>query len=116
MSKKQNRSFTPAPIPPAVLASKPVSLPASPSPAVFGSDAAPVLYFDGVVAFGIRDGVVQLELATNQIVPTSLEPGGKTKMKIVVVAHLRCTASTALNLAEIVEQITTAAPPLPTKQ
>jgi hypothetical protein len=86
------------------------------TPAVFGSDAAPVIYFDGVIAHGIRDGVIQLELAMNQIVPVSLEGSGKTKVKVVVVAHLRCTASTALDLAETIEKITTAAPPLETKQ
>jgi hypothetical protein len=88
----------------------------SPVPAVFGSDAAPVIYFDGVIAHGVRDGVIQLELAMNQIVPVSLEGGGKTKVKVVVVAHLRCTTSTAFDLAETIEKITTAAPPLETKQ
>lgn len=88
---------------------------ASPAPAVFGSDAAPVVYFDGVVAFGVRDGIIQLELAVNELVPLSLE-GTKIKAKVVVIAHLRCTASTALNLAEVIEQITTSPPPLQTKQ
>jgi hypothetical protein len=84
--------------------------PSSPS-AVFGSDAAPVIYFDGVVAFGIRDGVIQLELGTNQLVPVTLE-GTQVKTKIVIAAHLRCTTQTATNLMEIIEQLTTAPPPI----
>lgn len=96
--------------PPAKSSLKPV-----PPPAVFGSDAAPVIYFDGVVAMGIRDGVVQLELGVNEIVPVSLQ-GDQIKTRIVIAAHLRCTAQTATNMMEVIERITTSAPPIEAKK
>lgn len=78
---------------------------------VFGSDAAPVIYFDGAVAFGIRDGVVQIELGVNHLVPVD----GGVKMKIVMSAHLRCSSNAALGLCEAIEKALAMVPPLPEK-
>lgn len=91
------------------------SLKPAPPPAVFGSDAAPVIYFDGVVCFGTRDGIVQLELVVNELVPVSFE-SSQIKTRFVVAAHLRCTAQTATNMMEVIERITTSAPPIEAKQ
>jgi hypothetical protein len=70
-------------------------------PSVFGSDAAPIIYFDGVIAWGHRDGIVQLELGANHLVPVA--GGGTVKTKVVVTAHLRCSAGTLHALREILE-------------
>lgn len=120
MSKsKQRRSFVPTttPIKPVIdLKAAPApsplsSVPASTQPAVFGSDAAPVIYFDGVVAFGICNGVIQLELAANHLVPVSLD-GTKVKVKHVIAVHLRCSPDTATNLMEVIEKMITKPPPM----
>lgn len=78
------------------------------APTVYGSDAAPIIYFDGVIAWGHRDGVVQLELAANHLVPAALG-SAEVKTKIVVTAHLRCGAGTIQALRDILDQM--AAPP-----
>jgi hypothetical protein len=120
MSKsKQRRPFIPPTAPPTATAPvmKPISQPpvvAAPQPAVFGSDVAPVIYFDGVIAFGVCNNVLQLELASNQLVPVSMD-GTKVKVKHVVAVHLRCAPEVALNLVEVIEKMLTKPPPM-TKQ
>lgn len=120
MSKsKQRRSFVPpvgkpAPVTIDMKAASPsplTSVPAAAQPSVFGSDAAPVIYFDGVIAFGICNGVIQLELAANHLVPVSLD-GTKIKVKHVIAVHLRCSPDTANNLMEVIEKVITKPPPM----
>jgi hypothetical protein len=65
---------------------------------VYGSDAAPVVFFDGAFAWGVNNGVVQIEVATNQMVPAEAGPDAKIKIKTVVAAHLRCSLSAAQDL------------------
>lgn len=115
MSKaKQRRSFVPPITPPVPMIKAPpppdTSI-AAPQPAVFGSDAAPVIYFDGIVAFGIRNGVMQLELAVAELVPVTLD-GTKVKVKTVITAHLRCAPDVATNLMEVIEKMITKPPPM----
>lgn len=76
----------------------------APSSIVFGSDAAPIIYFDGVAAYGHRDGVAQLEVAANHLVPVSLG-STEVKTKVVMTAHLRCSAGTLMALREIIDKM-----------
>ena len=94
---------------------KPPAKPVPQAPAVYGSDTAPIIYFDGFVALGNRDGILQVELAANHLVPVSLEAGDKVKTKVVITAHLRCSINTAMALVEALEKFVTTAPPLPVK-
>lgn len=66
-----------------------------------GADVAPFLYFDGATALGQRDGIVQLELAANHHVAMS---DGETKVRLVTVAHMRCSISTVRQLADIFDR------------
>jgi hypothetical protein len=60
-----------------------------------GTEDAPFVYFDGVLAFGIHQGVIQIELAANV-----LNVSGKDDLKneVIVTAHLRCSLDAAQNL------------------
>lgn len=66
-----------------------------------GGDGAPFLYFDGALAIGQRDGVVQLELAANHHVAMT---DGETKVRMVTVGHLRCSLGTIRQLATIFDR------------
>jgi hypothetical protein len=66
---------------------------------VAGSDAAPVIFLDGVVAWGLNNGVVQIEVAANHLVPS--ENGLKTK--VVVTGHLRCSLAAAAELRDMID-------------
>lgn len=76
-----------------------------------GSDAAPIIFFDGVVVWGVGAGIVQLELAANELVPTDLE-GGPVRTKVVAVAHLRCPIPAAQQLRGMIDAaLNSLAPP-----
>jgi hypothetical protein len=70
--------------------------------AVRGSDAAPVIYFDGVLAWGVHNNVLQIEVACNQLVPADLS-SGPLKTRVVVTGHLRCSATAAKQLSEVLD-------------
>lgn len=78
---------------------------------VSGSDAAPVVYFDGLVAWGVNKGVVQIEAAANELVPN--EPGAPSpiKTKVVITAHLRMPIETARELRAMLDAAITSATP-----
>lgn len=73
------------------------------APAVYGSDAAPVVYFDGVVAWGLLNGVMQVELAANHLLPTSLTGDAEVKTRAVMSAHLRCNLVAAQQLRDMLD-------------
>lgn len=97
------------------VSNKPLASKVPQAPAVYGSDSAPIIYFDGFVALGNRDGVMQIELAANHLVPVSLEAGDKVRTKVVITAHLRCSMGAGMALMEALEKFITTAPPLPVK-
>lgn len=62
-----------------------------------GAESAPFIYFDGVMTFGIHQGVVQIELAANVL---NLDGKGGVRNEVVVTAHLRCSLDAARNLQQ----------------
>jgi hypothetical protein len=62
------------------------------------SERAPFIYCDGVVTFGVSSGVIQLELASNTIVPESTG----TRTDVLITAHLRCSPSAAIGLRDAI--------------
>src|SRR5450631_3720383 len=62
------------------------------------SEAAPFIYCDGVATFGAMNGIIQLELASNTIVP---EDAG-IKTVVLITAHLRCSASAAARIRDTI--------------
>jgi hypothetical protein len=60
-----------------------------------GVENAPFVYFDGVMTFGMHQGLVQIELAANVL---NLDGKGGVKNEVVVTAHLRCSPDAAQNL------------------
>jgi len=75
---------------------------AKPALGVFGNDAAPIIYADYVIAYGVNNGIVQLELGANTLVPGE---GSTVKCRPVVTTHLRLSADAA---QQIVASITKA--------
>ena len=76
---------------------------------ISGSDAAPVIYLDGAIAWGEIGGVIQVETAMNHLLPND-QDGVKTK--VVVTAHLRCSLGAARNLRDALDKaIAMAIPP-----
>ena len=67
-----------------------------------GSEAAPVMFFDNVISCGLFNGIVQLELTANVLIPIEGQP--QPKVRPVVVAHLRCSVPAAQMLAEMAKQ------------
>lgn len=68
---------------------------------ISGSDAAPIVFFDGCIAYGTNAGIVQLELAMDQMVPN----GEGVKHKAVVTAHLRCSERAAVDLFNVLQKM-----------
>lgn len=64
------------------------------------SELAPFIYCDGVALFGVSGGVVQLELATNTIMPE----GTGTRTDILITAHLRCSPSAAIGIRDAINR------------
>jgi hypothetical protein len=67
---------------------------------IAGNESAPFLYFDGVSAFGMQNGAIQIELAARTIVPI---PDGGTRNEFVATAHLRCSPAAATALKEALD-------------
>jgi len=65
------------------------------------SEAAPFVYADGVATFGVLNGVVQLELAANTVVPD----GAGTRIEPVCTCHLRLSMAAAASLRDVIGQV-----------
>jgi len=65
-----------------------------------GSEHAPFIYFDGVMAFGHNHGAIQIELAANTLLPTE---DGKARTEVLVTAHLRCSPNAARDLRNSID-------------
>jgi hypothetical protein len=70
--------------------------------AALGSEGAPFIYFDSVATAGTHQGVVELELAARTIEPTL---DGTTRKDLRIVAHLRCSAASAMALRSMIDKI-----------
>ena len=68
---------------------------------ILGTDTAPLIYFDGVTAFGVVSGTVQLELAANIILPST---DGGTSTLIRTTAYLRCSSNGAADLKQAIDK------------
>jgi hypothetical protein len=55
------------------------------------SVVAPFIYTDGPATYGVRGGIVEIELAAGVTVPN----GTSIARETMIVAHLRCTTETA---------------------
>jgi hypothetical protein len=78
----------------------PVTRPPGIKVAAGSSELAPFIFFDGVVPYGISNGVIQLELAANTLVPA----GEVVRTDVFIVAHLRCSPAAANGLRDAVEK------------
>jgi hypothetical protein len=64
------------------------------------SELAPFIYCDGVVTYGIAQGIIQLELAANTLVPD----GKGVRTDVLITAHLRCSAAAAIALRDSIDK------------
>lgn len=89
-----------------------VPMPAAPKSGqtISGSDTAPIVYFDGVIACGLHNGIVQLELAANELIP--IDGKDSVRTKVVVTAHIRCSPAAAMQLNHMIEQALSFARPV----
>lgn len=69
-----------------------------------GSDAAPIVYFDGAVAYGVIGAVVQIELAANVVVPVTVNNKAEIRTRSIVTCHLRGTHVAMAQLADAIEK------------
>jgi hypothetical protein len=60
------------------------------------SELAPFIYCDGAATYGVNNGIVQVELAANSIMPD----GQGTRTDVLIVAHLRCSPTAARGLVD----------------
>lgn len=70
--------------------------------AAFGSDAAPIVYFDGAVAFGLVNGIVQIELGATVRIPVTVGGKEEVRSRVIVTAHLRADEASMAQLAEAI--------------
>jgi hypothetical protein len=66
-----------------------------------GTKDAPFIYFDGITAFGMNHGVVQVELAANVITP---DGHGGIRQEVAMTCHLRCSPNAAADLRQTLEK------------
>jgi hypothetical protein len=69
-----------------------------------GGDNAPMVYFDGAVAYGVIGAVVQLELAANIVIPVAVNGHGEIRTRSIVTAHLRGSHAAMAQLADAIEK------------
>ena len=62
------------------------------------SELAPFIYCDGVATYGLNNEIIQLELASNTIMPE----GTGTRTDVLITAHLRCSPSAAIGLRDAI--------------
>lgn len=74
-----------------------VKSPSGAVPLLKNAAAAPVVYFDSAPLFGTMAGVVEVELSTRILMPTS---SGGIAGEALCVGHLRCSPQAALALAD----------------
>jgi hypothetical protein len=55
-------------------------------------DNVPIVYLDGIAAFGVMNGAVQIELATRRLIP---QPQGGVAVEFFCSGHLRCSPAAA---------------------
>lgn len=63
-------------------------------------DNAPFVVFDGVVAHGVMNGAVQIELASRTLIPQS---AGELVVEFVAAGHLRCSPASAVALRDALD-------------
>jgi hypothetical protein len=70
------------------------------TPTAFGSDAADFVYFDGAVAYGSANGIIQAELAATVRMPVKVHGKDQVRSRVIVVAHLRTSVEGAMQLMD----------------
>ena len=75
----------------------------APAPVLKNAAGAPVIYFDGVPAYGVFAGNVEMELSCRVLIPS--RDGVSVLSDMTCVAHLRCSAAAAAQLHETIGKI-----------
>ena len=80
-----------------------VPRPGSPNLTIAGNDRAPFVYCDGVAAFGVNKGGVEIELSSRTVLPIPDTTG--VRHEIVITGHLRCSPAAAIAIREAIEKV-----------
>jgi hypothetical protein len=64
----------------------------------------PFVYFDFVPVYGVRNGVIQIELAAQSLIPRPSE--GSPEIEIVPVTRLRCSIVALQSLQDAITKLT----------
>jgi hypothetical protein len=75
------------------------------TPTAHGSDAAPVIYFDAAVAYGLQGTVGRIELATICTVPVTDKGKPGARQRVLVTCHLRGSLDSFAQLADAIEKM-----------
>lgn len=67
------------------------------------AERAPFIYFDGVSCFGHHNGTIQIELATNLLMPV----GAGVRIDVIQAGHIRCSPAAATALREALDKALT---------
>jgi hypothetical protein len=81
----------------------------APAPQSFNSLNAPVIYTDGVLAFGVFNGAGHFTLGA--AIHTSMNGVPRPRTDISTVAHVRCSLQTVKDLRDAMDQILLLATP-----
>jgi hypothetical protein len=72
-----------------------------------GSDTAPVIFFDGAVAYGLNGTTARIELATTCNIPVSVDGKSDVRQRVLVTCHLRGSLDAMAQLADTIEKCLT---------
>jgi hypothetical protein len=69
-----------------------------------GTDTAPVIFFDGAVAYGIQGQTARIELATTCTIPVSVGGKPSARQRVLITCHLRGSLEAMAQLADTIEK------------
>jgi hypothetical protein len=92
---------------------KPLVADKTPAPAAVlqahASDTAPVIYFDGAVAYGLNGQTARIELATTCSLPVAVNGKVEPRQRVMITCHLRGSLDAMAQLADTIEKCLTMA-------
>jgi hypothetical protein len=74
-------------------------------PSAHGSDTAPVIFFDGPVAYGLAGSVGRVELAVTCTIPVMDKGKADVRQRVLVTCHLRGSLDAMAQLADTIEKM-----------
>ena len=90
------------------MANNPNPAPEQNLPQVAGGATAPIIFCDGVAAYGVLIGIAEIELATRILTPSHV---GEPREDVLITGRLRLTANGLAALKDAIQKIETVLAP-----